>query len=142
MRYSTSSPESCGLNGGLLNILRSSQRFATSRWVIVCSGRGSRLNPRLPWEKTGRACGLSATSCAVTPASLRTLTKKERQPFSRSSALAGPCVDLDAAFRIYVDIDKTVFVEHVLNRDDCPQGIGFVGGFLQFLFIGRTERRP
>ncbi len=92
MRYSTASPESAGKSGGLSNSCRSSQRSATSRAEIVCSGRGLMLNPPRPREKTRSACGLEMRKGAVTPASLRTLTRNVRQPCSTSSALARPCV--------------------------------------------------
>ena len=71
-------------------VSRSSQRSATSAAEMVCAGRGSMLKPRGPREKTRCACGLETRSGAVTPASLRTLTRKVRQPRSTSSARAGP----------------------------------------------------
>src|SRR5438093_11955891 len=84
MRYSSWSPDRVGYNGGLLNMRRSSQRSRTS------SGLTESLGDGLPVDRTqtGAALELEAFNSAVTPASLRTFTRKERQPCSTNSGRA------------------------------------------------------
>ena len=90
MRYSTSSPDSAGVIGGLSYDERSSQRFWTSRSAMVEGGRGDMLKPPDPRANTGRACGLEMRSGAVTPAALRIFTRNVRQPCSTNSGRARP----------------------------------------------------
>ncbi len=93
MRYSRPSPDNCFFNGWALNICRSSQRspalgLATRR---KASSDGVLLEPL---SKSETAFGLTARSSEVAPASFCTFTRKLRQPFSTSSAVAGPCATL------------------------------------------------
>ena len=73
------------------------------------------LKPRGPRENTRSACGLDTRSGAVTPASLRTLTRNVRQPCSTSSATRLPCVDVDAALGIDVHVEQAVPIENLLD---------------------------
>src|ERR1051325_7144889 len=92
MRYSRLSPLSCSRNGCLLAICRSSHSSAG----LDC-GDSPRLRKALsedvegdPLSKSEGALGVTVRRSAVTPASLWTLTRNWRQPFSTSSGLAGP----------------------------------------------------
>src|SRR5437016_330163 len=84
MRYSNWSPERLGFNGWALNMRKSSQRSRTSSGLTESFGDG------LPVDRTqtGAALELEAFNSAVTPASLCTFTRKERQPCSTNAGRA------------------------------------------------------
>ena len=103
MRYSRSSPESCGSIG--LSSKRLQREPAISDVRRPDARRRHRILGRRPIDRPAPA-GSPSSSAPVTPASLRTLTRNARQPCSTSRAGAAAARDRHAAFGIDADLDQ------------------------------------